>query len=67
MDADIIVPPENIQLGEVACIFELMDKVVNEGEQVPILPGDSIQSSVVLDEVKLSIFLLDEEDWGYER
>jgi hypothetical protein len=41
-----------------------MDKVIDEGEQIPILPGDCIQSSVVLDEVKPSIFLLDEEDWG---
>jgi hypothetical protein len=39
-----------------------MDKVVNEGEQIPILPGDGIQSSVVLDKAKLPIFLLDEED-----
>jgi hypothetical protein len=44
-----------------------MDKVVDEGERILILPGDGIQSSVVLDEVKLSIFLLDEEDWGSKR
>jgi hypothetical protein len=41
-----------------------MDKVVDEGEWIPILPGDRIQSSVVLDEVELSILLLDEEDWS---
>jgi hypothetical protein len=41
-----------------------MDKVVNEEEQILILPGDSIQSSVVLDKVNLPIFLLDEEDQG---
>jgi hypothetical protein len=40
-----------------------MDKVVNEGEQILILPGDGIQSSVVLDKANLPI-LLDEEDWG---
>jgi hypothetical protein len=39
-----------------------MDKVINEREWIPILPGDHIQSSVVLDEAKLSILLLDEED-----
>jgi hypothetical protein len=39
-----------------------MDKVIDEWEWIPILPGDCIQSSVVLDEVKLPIFLLDEED-----
>jgi hypothetical protein len=39
-----------------------MDKVVDEGEQILILPGDGMKSSVVLDEAKLPIFLLDEED-----
>jgi hypothetical protein len=43
-----------------------MDKAVNEGERIPILPGDGIQCSVVLDEAKLPIFLLDEEHWGSE-
>jgi hypothetical protein len=59
--------PANIQLGEVACIFESMDKVIDEGERVLILPGDGIQSLVVLDEAKLPIFLLDEEDQGSKR
>jgi hypothetical protein len=44
-----------------------MDKVVNEGERISILPGDRIQGSVVLDEAKLSILLLDKEDWSSER
>jgi hypothetical protein len=44
-----------------------MDKVVDEWEQILILPGDGIQSSVVLDKAELSIFLLDEEDWGSKR
>jgi hypothetical protein len=44
-----------------------MDKVVDEGKQVLILPGDGIQRPVVLDKVELPIFLLDEEDWGSER
>jgi hypothetical protein len=39
-----------------------MDKVVDEREWILILPGDCIQSSVVLNEVELPIFLLDEED-----
>jgi hypothetical protein len=30
-------------------VLELMDKVINEGEQILILPGDSIQHPVVLD------------------
>jgi hypothetical protein len=44
-----------------------MDEVVDEGEQIPILPGDCIQSSVILDEAELPIFLLDEEDRRSER
>jgi hypothetical protein len=41
-----------------------MDKAIVEWERILILPGDGIQSSVVLDEVKLPIFFLDEEDWS---
>jgi hypothetical protein len=44
-----------------------MDKVIDKREWIPILPGDCIQSLVVLDNVKLSILLLDEEDWSSER
>jgi hypothetical protein len=44
-----------------------MDQVVDEWEWVLILPGDRIQSSVVLDKVELPILLLDEEDWGSKR
>jgi hypothetical protein len=44
-----------------------MDKVIDEGEWIPIIPGDGIQISVVLDEAKLSILLLDEEDQGSKR
>jgi hypothetical protein len=49
-----------------ARVLELMDKVIDERERIPFLPGDHIQSSVVLDEAKLSIFLLDEEDRSSE-
>jgi hypothetical protein len=35
-----------------------MDEVVDEREWIAILPGDGIQSSVVLDEAELSIFFL---------
>jgi hypothetical protein len=44
-----------------------MDEVVDEGERIAILPGDRVQSSVVLDKVELSILLLDEKDQGSER
>jgi hypothetical protein len=44
-----------------------MDEVVDEGERIAILPGDRVQSSVVLDKAELPIFLLDEDDRRSER
>jgi hypothetical protein len=44
-----------------------MNKVIDEWERILILPGDRIQSLVVLDEAELPIFLLDEEDQCSER
>jgi hypothetical protein len=44
-----------------------MDKVVDEGERIPIFPGDGIQCLVVLDKAELPIFLLDDKDRGSER
>jgi hypothetical protein len=44
-----------------------MDEVVDEGERIAILPGDCVQSSVVLDEAELPIFLLDKGDRRSER
>jgi hypothetical protein len=52
----------DVQLSEVVRALELMDQVIDEGEWIPILPGDCIQGSIVLDEAELSILLLDEED-----
>jgi hypothetical protein len=40
---------------------------VDERERILILLGDCIQSSVVLDEAELSIFLLDKEDRHSKR
>jgi hypothetical protein len=44
-----------------------MDKVIDEGEWILILPGDGIQSSVVLDKAKLSSFFLMKKDQGSKR
>jgi hypothetical protein len=43
-----------------------MGKVVDKWEGIPILPSDRIQSSVVLDKAKFSVFLFDEEYQGSE-
>src|SRR3981189_1781581 len=58
----IVIPPADIELGEVLCAFESVDEVVNEREGIAIFPSDEIQCAIVLDKVKLSVLLLDEED-----
>jgi hypothetical protein len=64
-DADIIVSPSYIELGEVLCTFELIDEIINEGEGVLIFSCDGIECSIVLYEVELTILLLNGgEDWG---
>jgi hypothetical protein len=63
-DADIIVSPSYIKLGEVSRALELMDEIVDEGEGVPIFSRDGVECSIVLDEAELTILLLDKKDWG---
>jgi hypothetical protein len=63
-DANIIVSPSYIELGEVSRALESMDEIVDEGEGVSIFSHDGVECSIVLDEAELTILLLDEEDWG---
>src|SRR3979490_1871806 len=58
----IVIPPADIELGEVLHAFESVDEVVNEGKGIAILSGDQIERTIVLDKAKLSVLLLDEED-----
>jgi hypothetical protein len=62
LDVDIIVSPLYIELGEVSHTLESIDEIVDEGEGVLIFLHDSIECLIVLDEVELTILLLDEED-----
>ena len=39
LDADIVVSPSDVKLGEMFHIFEFIDKVGDEGERVGILDG----------------------------
>jgi hypothetical protein len=63
-DADIIVSPSYVELGEVSHALESMDEIINEGEGVLIFSCDGIECSIVLDEAELTILLLDTKDWG---
>src|SRR3981189_999431 len=58
----VVIPPADVELGEILRAFESMDEVVNEGKGIAVLPSDQIERAIVLDKAKLSILLLDEED-----
>ena len=60
----LLYPQANVELGEVLRAFESVDEVVNEGKGIAVLSGDQVERAIVLNEAKLSIFLLDEEDRG---
>jgi hypothetical protein len=61
-DIDIIISPAYIELGKVSYAFELIDQVINKWWWILILLHDGIEGSIVLDEVELTIFLLDKKD-----
>ena len=60
----VVIPPANVELGEVLCAFESVNEVVNEGKEIAVLSGDQVERAIVLDKAKLSVLLLDEEDWS---
>jgi hypothetical protein len=60
----IVVPPADVELGEVLCAFESVNEVVNEGKEIAILLGNQVERVIVLDKAKSSVLLFDEEDRG---
>ena len=61
-DADVVVPPTNVELGKVASIFQLVHEVGDEGKGVGIAGGVFVEISVILAGTKLAILLLDKEE-----
>src|SRR3979490_152522 len=60
----VVIPPADVELGEVLRAFESVNEVVNERKGVAILSGDQVKRAIVLDKAKPSVLLLDEEDRG---
>src|SRR3979490_1229430 len=60
----IVIPPADVELGEVLHAFESVDEVINERKGIAILSGDQVKRAIVLDKAKSSVLLLDEEDRG---
>ena len=63
-DADVVVPPVNIELSEVASVFQLVHEVRDEREGVGVTGGIFVEVLVVLAGVKFAIFLFDKEERG---
>src|ERR1700743_896763 len=66
-DADIVEPPSDIEFREESGPFQTINKIVNERDRIPVLYGHRVQCPIVLDEPKLPILLLYQEDWGSHR
>ena len=60
-DMDIVVSSSDVELGEMFCIFEFVDKVRDKGKGIGISDGMLIQVAVVLAGVEFPILLFDKE------
>jgi hypothetical protein len=63
-DTNIVVPPSDIEFGEILCPFEFLDKFLNKREWITIFDCNGIQLSVVLYGSKGTIFFLNEKEGG---
>ena len=63
-DANIVVSPVDVKLGEQFGILELVDKVRDEGEWVGVMGGMFVQISVVLTGAETTVFVFNKEEWG---
>ena len=63
-DVNIVIPPSNIKLGEMASIFQLVHEVRDEREEVSVMNDVFIKVPVILAGVEFPVFLFDEEKGG---
>src|SRR3981189_1413298 len=63
----VVIPPADVELGEVLRAFESVNEVVNEGKGIAVLSGDQIERAIVLYKAEPSVLLFDEEDRGAYR
>ena|SRR5258708_3146069 len=64
LNVNVVVSPTYIEFGEEGAASEAVNGLGDKGRHVPILLGPSVDGSVVLDWVELSVFLFDEEEVG---
>jgi len=66
-DANIIIPPLNVKLGEDSGVFEFVDDVRDERERILVLDRERVQLMVVLHWTEFTILLLDKEERRSKR
>src|SRR6184192_4328173 len=68
VNADLIVSPTKVNLGEDLCTLKSVNEVIDEGDGKSVLLGDLVEGSIVDAHAQLPILLLDENDrstiWG---
>ena len=62
--ADVVIPPSYIKLSEEGAAGKAIDGLGNEGRDIAILLGPTVDWVVVLDGTKFAIFLLDKKEIG---
>ena len=49
LDPHVVVPPPNVQLGEVPGTTQLVHQLLDGWQRAPVLDGEAIQLAIVLD------------------
>src|SRR6184192_212967 len=62
VNADLIVSPTKVNLGEDLCTLKSVNEVVNEGDWKSVLLGDLVEGPMVDAHAQLPILLLDKND-----
>ena len=62
-DANVVVSPTNIELGEQCRVLHIIDQLRDEGERISIANGVGVKISVVLAWPQGSIFFGYKEKW----
>ena len=61
LDADLVVPLPEVNLGEELGSLQAVEKIVYPRQRVDILLGDLVEGSIVRTHTGRAIFLLDEQ------
>ena len=64
LNANVIITPSHIKLGEKGGIFHVIDQLRDKGKWIPIVDGVAVKISIILARTESSILLWDEEEWS---